>query len=102
MKRELLLLSFCFVTFTSLHTQVKKETTVTATTSIEVPEDIAINAKKQQQSIPGGSVVVEGKNINYHAVAGILVLKTETDTPTVSMSYVAYFKDGEDASRRPI
>lgn len=96
------LISFSLLALMSVHSQVKKETTVTTTTSVEAPDDLAVNIKKQQQSITQGSVTVEGRNINYHAVAGILVLKNEMDTPTVSMSYVAYFKDGEDESRRPI
>jgi carboxypeptidase C (cathepsin A) len=58
-----------------------------------------------QASNSEGSVSVEGKRISYKAVAGTIVLhgKNEKENePTVSMFYVAYFKKGEDASKRPI
>lgn len=62
----------------------------------------AVNYKKQQRSITYGSVTVEGKQINYQAVAGALVFKNQQDTPLLNMSYVAYFKSDEDATQRPI
>jgi carboxypeptidase C (cathepsin A) len=67
-----------------------------------------------------GSVEVEGTSIDYHAVAGTLIVhpkgwddaethpapdaKSDSkDAPAeASMFYVAYFKDGESAHRRPI
>ncbi|MBP1474856.1 hypothetical protein J7I44_11150 [Frateuria sp. MAH-13] len=52
-----------------------------------------------------GSVTVEGKRIDYKAVAGTLVLHEHgdrSDDPTVSMFYAAYFKQGVDPTRRPI
>src|SRR5690242_13017844 len=52
-----------------------------------------------------GSVSVEGKRIDYKAVAGTLVLHEhgdDSDEPTVSMFYTAYFKQGADPARRPI
>jgi carboxypeptidase C (cathepsin A) len=52
-----------------------------------------------------GSVTVEGKRIDYKAVAGTLVLHEhgdQSDDPTVSMFYAAYFKQGADPTRRPI
>lgn len=58
-----------------------------------------------QASASEGSVSVEGKRIAYKAVAGTIVLHGKGDKenePTVSMFYVAYFKKGEDASKRPI
>jgi carboxypeptidase C (cathepsin A) len=73
------------------------------------------------------SVTVEGNSIRYHAVAGLLIVHPEGwndaadksgggdahasmhsghgskgQTPESSMFYVAYFKDGESASNRPI
>ncbi|HET9106140.1 MAG TPA: hypothetical protein VFN79_03010 [Steroidobacteraceae bacterium] len=67
-------------------------------------------------STTSGSVTVEGKTIRYHAVAGMLMVRPPgwndaTPRPThkpgtlptkASMFYVAYFKDGARASRRPI
>jgi len=52
-----------------------------------------------------GTVTVEGKSINYEAVAGTLVLDgtgVNEGTPQVAMSYVAYFKQGVDPSKRPV
>jgi carboxypeptidase C (cathepsin A) len=70
-----------------------------------------------------GTVTVEGRAIHYHAVAGLLIVhpKGWNDAlgreggmgaapgqdatgrpPEASMFYVAYFKDGESPSERPI
>jgi carboxypeptidase C (cathepsin A) len=58
-----------------------------------------------QASASEGTVSVEGKHIAYKSVAGTIVLHGKGDKenePTVSMFYAAYFKKGEDASKRPI
>ncbi|MEO7052229.1 MAG: peptidase S10 [Rhodanobacter sp.] len=58
-----------------------------------------------QTSTSDGSVSVEGKRIDYKAVAGTLVLHgsgEHEDEPEVSIFYVAYFKKGVEASKRPI
>jgi carboxypeptidase C (cathepsin A) len=58
-----------------------------------------------QSSETSGTVSVEGKRIDYKAVAGTLVLHEhgdDSDEPTVSMFYAAYFKQGADPARRPI
>ena len=60
------------------------------------------NFKQSQKSVTHGAVTIEGKKINYEADAGTLVLKNNKDVPTISMSYVAYFKDGENVNQRPI
>ena len=84
------------------YAQQKKETTTT-TVKVDVKQDSINNYQKPQKSVTYGSVMVAGKRISYKAVAGTLILKNEQDTPTISMSYVAYFKDDEkDASLRPI
>jgi len=60
---------------------------------------------KPQSSESEGSVTVEGKRIDYKAVAGTLVLHgkgDKEDEPTVSMFYTAYFKKGVAPGRRPI
>lgn len=99
-KSSLILLAIVMALLTT-QAQVKKETTVT-TTTIEPPQELPFNHKKPQRSITHGSVTVEGKKINYHAVAGTLVLKNELDTPVLSMSFDAYFKEDDDAAQRPI
>ncbi|MFC4763093.1 S10 family peptidase [Dyella koreensis] len=58
-----------------------------------------------QSSETTGSVRVEGKSIDYKAVAGTLVLHGSGDKehePQVSMFYTAYFKKGADAAKRPV
>jgi carboxypeptidase C (cathepsin A) len=61
--------------------------------------------RKPMSSITHGSVTVEGKTINYEAVAGTLVINgtgNDETTPQVAMSYFAYFKQGADPSKRPV
>ena len=61
--------------------------------------------QKSQSSTTQGTVSVEGSSVAYDAVAGTLVLNgngQDENTPQTSMSYVAYFKRGADASKRPI
>jgi carboxypeptidase C (cathepsin A) len=58
-----------------------------------------------QTSDSEGSVSVEGHRVDYKAVAGTLILHGSGDKenePQVSMFYVAYFKKGVEATRRPI
>lgn len=60
---------------------------------------------KPQASETSGSVKVEGKSIDYKAVAGTLVLHGTGDKenePQVSMFYAAYFKKGAEPGKRPI
>ena len=99
-KKILLLCASVFALNSFSYAQVKKETT---TVRVDVRQDSVNNYKKPQKAVTHGSVTVEGKRISYEAVAGTLVLKNNDDTPTISMSYIAYFKDDEkDASQRPI
>lgn len=58
-----------------------------------------------QASSSEGSVSVEGHRVDYKAVAGTLVLHgsgDKEDEPQVSMFYVAYFKKGAAATKRPV
>lgn len=58
-----------------------------------------------QSSTSEGSVSVEGHRVDYKAVAGTLVLHgtgDKEDEPQVSMFYVAYFKKGVAATKRPV
>lgn len=75
----------------------------TDTTSKDAAHAALINP---QSSTSHGAVTVAGKRINYQAVAGTLVLHDkngdDSDAPTVSMFYTAYFKKGADAGKRPI
>ncbi|HET8554660.1 MAG TPA: peptidase S10, partial [Rhodanobacteraceae bacterium] len=70
--------------------------------SSKAPDASLVNP---QSSVSHGSVDVEGRRINYKAVAGTLVLHgtgDKEDVPTVSMFYTAYFKEGADAAKRPV
>jgi carboxypeptidase C (cathepsin A) len=99
-KKMIACLLLVFATGFSSFAQTKKENT---TVKINIEKDTVINYKKPQNSITEGSVTVEGKRINYEAIAGTLILKNSLDTPTLSMSYVAYFKNDEkDNSQRPV
>ena len=81
--------------------QVKKTAPAASSDSSQV--DVTPDYKKPQKSVSEGSVVVEGKTINYQAVAGTLVLKNDDGTPTISIFYTAYFKsDEKDPSQRPL
>src|SRR5690242_7563211 len=97
----LLLNTMLFVLALSSFAQEKKSIEPKATVDNSL-DSAVVNYKKQQRSITYGSVTVEGKNINYQAVAGSLVFKNAQDTPIISMSYVAYFKRDEDPNQRPI
>ncbi|MCZ2458264.1 MAG: hypothetical protein LC128_01440 [Chitinophagales bacterium] len=64
---------------------------------------VKAGANQSRKSVTHGVATIGGKQINYQADAGILVLKNLQGVPTIGMSYVAYFKEGErDASKRPI
>jgi len=49
------------------------------------------------------TLTISGQTIAYTATAGTVVLKKEDGTPTASLFYVAYVKDGAtDPARRPL
>ncbi|HEX7112976.1 MAG TPA: peptidase S10 [Mizugakiibacter sp.] len=65
--------------------------------------DVALTQPQQSES--EGSISVEGRRVDYKAVAGTLVLHGKGDEehePTASLFYAAYFKKGVDAGKRPI
>lgn len=65
--------------------------------------DTNINYKQPHRSITSSSVNIGGASINYKAVAGTIILKNAVDSPTASIFYTAYFKEGEkDLSKRPV
>jgi carboxypeptidase C (cathepsin A) len=49
-----------------------------------------------------GEVSIGGQHIRYSADAATLILHDKAGKPTGEMFYVAYFKSGGDAARRPI
>jgi carboxypeptidase C (cathepsin A) len=49
------------------------------------------------------SITIGGRNIAYTATAGTMTLRKEDGTPTASIFYIAYVKDGnEDPAHRPL
>jgi carboxypeptidase C (cathepsin A) len=96
----LMILAFSFTIVYPSFGQAKKENT---TVNVNIEKDSVINYKNPHKSVTQGTVTVEGKRINYKAVAGMMILKNKLDSPTVSMSYVAYFQnEGKDPSQRPL
>lgn len=71
-------------------TETKKEESVK-------PEKLAPKSVETE-----GSVDVEGKHIDYRAVAGTLILDNKKGEGTASVFYAAYFKKGIEASHRPV
>ncbi|AVR44530.1 peptidase S10 [Christiangramia fulva] len=96
MKQHLKVLLFLFMltSFPTMYSQ-KKEPTAS--------DSLFAKYLKPEKSVTEGTVTVEGKSIDYKAIAGTMVLKNDMEKPTISMSYTAYFKEGlKDASKRPI
>jgi carboxypeptidase C (cathepsin A) len=49
-----------------------------------------------------GAVSIGGKNIEYTATAGTLVMKNEKDEPIAEFGYTAYVQNDKDKANRPI
>ena len=71
-KKILVCAAFIFTTVCTSFGQIKKEKT---TVNINIEKDTVINYKKPHKSVTEGTVTVEGKRIDYKAVAGLLLLK---------------------------
>jgi carboxypeptidase C (cathepsin A) len=64
--------------------------------------DTSANAKAER-SVTKHSIKIDGKQINYTATAGTLILKNDKDEPVASFGFIAYTKDGEsDLQKRPV
>ena len=55
-----------------------------------------------KQSDTEGSVTIDGKRVDYKAVAGTIVLTDKKDEPSASIFYAAYFKKAVEPSQRPL
>ena len=89
MKQNKILIIFFLLLFCSIIStaQVKKENTPG---KVDIQQECSnTNITKPQKSITQGSVIVEGKRINYQDLAGRLILKNKGDKPTCSMFYTA-------------
>lgn len=98
MKKIPIILLVLFSTNSFAQQKRKIDLSIIDTTKVELSKDA-----KSQKAVTEGTVTVEGKTIKYQAVTGTLVLRNKADSPTISMSYIAYFKkDEKDAAQRPI
>jgi carboxypeptidase C (cathepsin A) len=57
---------------------------------------------EEKTSITHHSARIGGQLINYTATAATYVIHADDGSPKATMFYVAYTKDGQDASRRPL
>src|SRR5689334_11240819 len=58
---------------------------------------------KPDKAVTKHSIRIDGKVVNYTAVAGTLLLKNDKDESIALFGYTAYIKDGEtDISHRPL
>jgi carboxypeptidase C (cathepsin A) len=59
-------------------------------------------APEEKTSVTHHSARIGGQQINYTATAAIYVIRADDGSPKATMFYVAYTKDGVDASKRPL
>jgi carboxypeptidase C (cathepsin A) len=57
---------------------------------------------EEKTSVTHHSAKIGGQVINYTATAATYVIRADDGSPKATMFYVAYVKDGVDASRRPL
>jgi carboxypeptidase C (cathepsin A) len=57
---------------------------------------------EEKTSVTHHSARIGGQLINYTATAATYVIHADDGSPKATMFYVAYTKDGQDASRRPL
>jgi carboxypeptidase C (cathepsin A) len=59
---------------------------------------------EEKSSKTAHSVLINGQELHYTAIAGTLVLKTDDGNgkPEASVFYIAYTLDGADAAKRPV
>ncbi len=57
---------------------------------------------KEREVVSHGSVAIDGKTIHYTATAGTILLRDKNNKANGLLFYVAYTKDGADASKRPV
>jgi carboxypeptidase C (cathepsin A) len=57
---------------------------------------------EEKTSVTHHSAKIGGQVVNYTATAGTFVIHADDGSPKATMFYVAYTKDGQDPSRRPL
>lgn len=109
------LLAVSLVPLTALHAQTASQTAPqSAPTAPTAPQTASPTAELKPFAVrSAGSVVTTVGPVSYEAVTGTLVVHpkgwddaapvdTAKGSPAATMSYVAYFKTGADAAKRPI
>jgi carboxypeptidase C (cathepsin A) len=85
----------CLFLLLSFHTAVIGQSKSYGFDSTAIPLPI--------KSVTKHSITINGKQINYTATAGALILKNEKDEGIALYGYIAYTKEGEnDMGKRPI
>jgi len=57
---------------------------------------------KAEQSVTEHTIKLAAALLKYKATAGTLIIRNDDDEPIAAMGYVAYTKDGVEASQRPL
>ena len=70
--------------------------------AVEKPEEKPAKSVEPMLFESAGSVRIGGKNIEYTATAGTLVMKNENEEPIAEFGYTAYVRKGQGKSSRPI
>jgi carboxypeptidase C (cathepsin A) len=97
MKKNIPLL-VCLLAFVAMPTGAE-ETTNKALGNNEVKPAALVEPMLFESA---GSVRIGGKNIEYTATAGTLVMKNDDDEPIAEFGYTAYVRKGQGKASRPI
>lgn len=72
-----------------------------ATAAADPQADLAAASVQESNSTTQHTATINGRKLNYTAVAGTLTVRDDDGKPTASMFYVAYLMDPKD-TRRPV
>lgn len=97
MKKKISLL-VCLLAFLAVPVGAEETTVKTA----EKPEEKPAKTVEPMLFESTGSVRIGGKNIEYTATAGTLIMKNEKEEPIAEFGYTAYVRKGKDKTSRPI
>ena len=104
MKKKNIIIAFTGLLLSTILTVKAQGENQNATAPADGKEDSTFTMlRTPQKVVTQGTVTVEGKAINYQAVAGTLILKNKDEKPACSMFYAAYFKNDQKNDReRPL
>ena len=95
---KMILLLVCLLAFATLPAGAEEATEKTTEKPAEKPAETV----EPMHFASSGSVRIGGKNIEYTATAGTLVMKNEKDEPIAEFGYTSYVQKGKDKTDRPI